>query len=109
MVKEFVHPQLGQEVEALAGYYTPIHEYVLPYNGREVLCIVGRVCVDNSCCGTVNSEYVQVPGFLVRRNVRGGSSRRISEIEPVVDEEDRKNIAQSLRSKHSNAQVVEVW
>ncbi len=109
MVKEFVHPRLGQEVEALAGYYTPIEEHLLPYNGRQVLCIVGRVCVDSSCCGTTNTEYVQVPGYLVKKDIRPRDVRLISEIEPITAQADRVAIAQELRSKHPNAQVVEIW
>ena len=108
MVKEFVHPRLGEEVEALAGYYVPIEEQIMPYKGREVLCIVGLVCVDASCCGTTNTEYVQVPGFLVRKHLRR-ANRLVSEIEAITEEEDRVAIAQSLRSQHPNAQLVEVW
>ena len=107
---EFTHPDLGQEVPARAGYYTPLEEHVLPYKGREVLCILGHACIETSCCGGTGSwAYIQVPGFLVRKHVRGGGTTHpISEIEIIEDEEARNSIRESLMRKHSVSQV-DIW
>ena len=109
MTIEFSHPELGKEVQALAGYYTPQEEHTLPYDGREVIYIVGHACVEASCCGNRNWGYVQVPGFLVRKHIRGGGTTQpISEIETIKDETDRNDIRQALRKKYPDAQI-EIW
>jgi len=107
---EFAHSDLGQEVPARAGYYTPLEEHILPYKGREVLYILGHACIETSCCGGTGSwAYIQVPGFLVRKHVRGGGTTHpISEIEIIEDEEARNSIRESLMRKHSVSQV-DIW
>lgn len=45
---EFVHPNLGQEVPARAGYYVPLEENILAYKGREVIYIFGSACLEAS-------------------------------------------------------------
>jgi len=109
MIIEFTHPELGREVQTLAGYYIPVEEHVLPYNEREVIYILGHACIEASCCGMANWSYVQVPGFLVRKHIRGGGSTLpVSEIETIQDEEERNTIRQSLIKKHPSAQI-EIW
>jgi len=109
MAIEFSHPELGQEVQALAGYYIPVEEHVLPYNEREVLYILGYACVEASCCGTASWNYIQVPGFLIRKHVRGGGmTSPVSEVEIIQDKEARNSIRQSLLKKHPGAQI-EIW
>ncbi|MCX5998344.1 MAG: hypothetical protein NTU41_01800 [Chloroflexi bacterium] len=109
MIIEFGHPRLGEEVVARAGYYVPLEEHVLPYEGREVIYIVGHGCIDNSCCGGRGSwGYVQVPGFLVRRHVRGGTSSPVSEVEIIEGEATRDRIRESLLKQHPGAQI-DMW
>ena len=66
---EFTHPELGEEIRSLAGYYVPREEQVMPYHGKEVLLLLGDACIDSSCCGCASWSYVQVPGFLVKKHV----------------------------------------
>ena len=109
MIVEFAHPKLGEEVQALAGYYIPYEEHTLPYRGREVIYILGHVCVDGSCCGTANCDYVQVPGFLKRKHIRTGETTSpVSEVEIIQDEADRKNIRDSLTKKYPDVHI-EIW
>jgi len=109
MRMEFTHPELGQEVQTLAGYYVPVEEHVLPYNGRELVYILGYACIEASCCGAANWSYIQVPGFLVRKHIRGeGHTPPVSEIETIQGEEDRNTIRQSLTKKYPGAQI-EIW
>jgi hypothetical protein len=109
MRMEFTHPELGQEVQTLAGYYVPVEEHVLPYNGRELVYILGYACIEASCCGAANWSYIQVPGFLVRKHIRsGGRTPPASEIETIQGEEDRNTIRQSLTKKYPGAQI-EIW
>ena len=109
MTMEFSHPQLGEEVRALSGYYVPREEHVLPHDGREVLYIVGDACIDASCCGVASWSYVQVPGFLVKKHVRGGGTTPIvSEVETIQDREVRNNVTGSLLKLYPGTRV-EIW
>jgi len=106
---EFTHPELGKEVQALAGYYTAREEHILLHNGREVLYIVGHVSIDAACCGVGSWNYIQIPGFLIRRHIRDGETTSpVSEIEIIQDEEERNSIKESLREKYPGAQI-EIW
>ncbi len=109
MIVEFVHPNLGEEVNARAGYYCPLEEHILPYRDRELLYVLGHACIDNSCCGG-NSDwgYIQVPGLLVRKHVRHESQQAISEVEIVEDEATRREIKDLVQSRHPGAQI-ELW
>ena len=109
MIIEFAHPELGQEVQALAGYYVPQEEHLWLYNGREVIYILGHACVEASCCGVGNWSYVQVPGYLVRKHIRSGETASpISEVELIRNGEDRNSITQSLLKRHPGAQI-DIW
>lgn len=109
MKTEFTHPELDQEVHSIAGYYIPREEHTLPYDSREVLYIVGDACIEASCCGVASWSYIQVPGFLVKRQLRGGGTAPIiSEVETIQDKEIRNNLTQSLLKKYPGARV-EIW
>jgi hypothetical protein len=109
MMIEFTHPELGQEVLTFAGYYVAVEERVLPYNEREVIYILGHACIEASCCGPARWGYIQVPGFLVRKHIRGGGTTLpVSEIEIIRDEEARNTIWQSLIKKYPGARI-EIW
>ncbi|MFC2000288.1 hypothetical protein ACFLXE_05975 [Chloroflexota bacterium] len=110
MIIEYGHPDLGEEVTARAGYYVPLEEHTFPYGDREVIYILGHACIDNSCCATGGTwGYVQVPGFLVRKHIRGTDTPTpISEVELIQDEDDRRNIKKSLSEKHPGIQI-DMW
>ncbi len=109
MIVEFTHPELGHEVPTFAGYYVPIEEHTLPFQEREVIYILGHACIEASCCGGASWGYIQVPGFLVKKYIRGGGSTLpVSEIEMIRDEDARDAIWQSLAEKYSGARI-EIW
>jgi hypothetical protein len=106
---EFTHPELGEEIRALAGYYVPREEHVMPYNGREVLLLLGDACIDASCCGCASWSYIQVPGFLVKRHARGsGAKPEVSEVDTIEDKAVRDGLVESLVKKYPGVRV-EVW
>ena len=106
MIIEYTHPELDQEVQTSTGYYVAVEEHVVPYNEREVIYILGHACIESSCCGPASWSYIQVPGFLVRKHIRGGKGTLpVSEIEIIQDEEDRDTIRQSLMEKYPNVQI----
>ncbi len=109
MAVEFTHPQLGEEVRTLAGYYVPREEHLLPYDGREVLYIVGDACIEASCCGVASWSYVQVPGFLIGKRVHGeGTAPTVSEVETIAGKETRSAVTESLLKLYPGARV-EIW
>lgn len=110
MIIEYTHPELGEDIQGRAGFYTAVEELTMPYKGREVLYVLGSARLDRPCCGGACCwGYIQVPGFLVRRHVRReGSNPPVSEVEIVSDEDDRNRIRQALMDKHPGAQV-EIW
>ncbi|MDM8000295.1 MAG: hypothetical protein QUS33_09915 [Dehalococcoidia bacterium] len=110
MIIEYTHPELGEDIQGRAGFYTAVEELTMPYKGREILYVMGTARLDRPCCGGACSwGYVQVPGFLVRRHVRrDDSGLPVSEVEIVEDEDDRNRIRQALMDRHPGAQV-EIW
>lgn len=109
MATEFTHPELGEEVRSISGYYIPREEHTLTHNGQEIIYVLGQACIDASCCGSAAWSYIQVPGFLIRKHVRGGGSTPpVSEVEPIQDQETRDTIRELLSKEHPGAQI-EIW
>ncbi len=104
---EFTHPELGSEIRSISGYYIPREEHTLNYKDREVLYILGQACIDTSCCGSSAWSYVQVPGFLVKRNLRE-EFPAVSEVEAIADKADRAKVREVLAAMYPGSQV-EMW
>ena len=110
MIIDYAHAELGDDIQGRAGFYTAVEELTMPYNGREVLYVMGTARLERPCCGgACGWGYVQVPGFLVRKHIRGkGSASPVSKVEIIENEDDRNRIRQALMEKHQCAQV-EIW
>jgi hypothetical protein len=106
MKKDYTHLELEQEVHNIAGYYIPNEEHVIPFEGKELLYLLGYACVEASCCGVRNWSYIQVPGFLLRKHVRGGGSKPfISEVEIIEDQELRNRVSEMLLQKYPSTDI----
>ena len=103
--REFTHPELGEEIRSISGYYAPREEQVLPYQGREVLVVLGYACIDSSCCGCGSWSYVQVPGFLVKK---GAGQPAVSVVETIEDQAVRDGLFKELNQMYPGARV-EMW
>lgn len=103
---DYTHLPLDEQIDSLAGFYTPLKEVRLKYNGREVLYTVGQAVVDASCCGFTNRAYVLVPGYIVKwqskTNERG---LPVSEVEPVTDEQAQDNIRKLIKEAEQITQI----
>ena len=109
MLQEFTHPELGEEVRSISGYYVPCEEHTLIHKGREVIYILGQACLDTSCCSTSAWSYVQVPGFLVTKHIRGtDTATPVSEVEPIEDQETRDALMELLSKEYPGARI-EIW
>ena len=106
---EYTHLQTNEDVTTIAGYYTPLKEVRLPYNGKEVLYVVGQAVIEASCCGVGCWGYILVPGFIVNwRNKTNEAGLPVSEVEPISDKLARDNISQIIKEAESIPQI-EFW
>lgn len=109
MTSEYIHQELGEDVHALAGYYTPLKEVRLGYNGREVLYVIGISNVENACCGGGTCGYAIVPGFIV--GWKAGTNEAglpVSEVEPIADEAVRREISRKIKETE-NVFNIDFW
>ena len=111
MIVEYTHPKLGEDVYALAGYYTPLKELRLKHDGREVLCITGMCAVEAACCGSRSFYYAIVPGYVVTWKGRvNEEGLPVSEVEPVTDEEAKRAIIAAIEaSEYILRTDIEFW
>lgn len=104
---EYVHQSLNQESTAISGHYVLIKEVRLPYHGREVVYLVGHAAFDSSCCGPGGCAYALVPGFVGSwHSSQTKEGLHISKIEPVNDEETRKEIRRLIQQLETVQQVT---
>ena len=111
MKMEYIHQELGKDVNALAGYYTPMNELRLEHDGKEVLCVTGLGVIESSCCGTGGCAYAIVPGYIVNWKYRvNDTGMPVSEVEPVADKGARREITAILQEgQYVHNQNVEFW
>jgi hypothetical protein len=96
----FVHFDLGKDVlTGISGYYTPEREVRLPYNGREVLYVVGNAVLEASCCGTGKWVYAAVPGYVEHWHDRYQQGVPTSEVQPIAGERERAEIRQMIEDR----------
>lgn len=107
MMSEYMHQTLGEDVHALAGYYTLLKEIRLDYNGREVLYIIGgSTAWPGSCAGGGYLAYAIVPGYLVAwKSKRSKEGLPVSEVTPILDEETKKQVAKIIQSNECISNV----
>ena len=98
MIRDYIHAELGKEVNALSGYYMAVDEKKLPYNGREMLCFIGEYVTHDYCCGRSESSYAQVAGYIVNwKSKVDAHGTPISEVEPITDEKARKDLTDIIK------------
>ena len=96
--RTYAHIPLNEEVTAIGGHYILEKEVRLPFRGEEVLYVVGMSLVDSSCCAPTGCKYAIVPGYILdwrcRTNADGLS---VTEVQPIRDEETRKEITTLIK------------
>ena len=106
MPTSYTHLRLNEDVNALAGHYTPQKEVRLPCNGREVLYVVSGTVVDSSCCGNADFSSALVPGFIVSwQSGTNDDGLPVSEVEPITDKAMKARILKKIREAESISQV----
>lgn len=106
---EYTHLPLGKDVTCIAGYYTPLKEVRLKYDGREVLYVVGQAVVDSSCCGIGCWGYVLVPGYVINWQKRSNDlGLPVTDVETISDKTVQAGIRRIITEAKSISQV-EFW
>ena len=111
MIRDYVHLELGRDIESISGTYTPLKESTLKHNGRDILYAIGTAVVDTACCGSGSLVYAIVPGHVVNWKGRiDESGLSVSQVEPIEDETIKREIAQALKEAESiNNHNVNFW
>jgi hypothetical protein len=105
----YTHQELGHDIAAPAGYYTPRKEARIKIDGREVLYIISQAVINSSCCGVADFAAALVPGYIVKW--RAGADKKglpVSEVEPIKDESVRELVRKTIREQE-NINQVEFW
>lgn len=107
MNRAYTHITLNEEVRSIGGHYVLEKEVRLPFNGREVLYVVGMGVVDTSCCGVTGCRYAIVPGYVVNWRIRTNKDDLpVTDVEPIRDEQTKQELVQRIKQAES-VQVVE--
>jgi hypothetical protein len=99
MIRDYIHAELGKEVNALSGYYMAVDEKKVPYNGREALCLIGEYVTHGYCCGRSESSYAQVAGYIVNwKSKVDAQGTAISEVEPITNEKEKRELTEIIKT-----------
>lgn len=104
--REYVHQELDQEVAAIGGHYVLVKEGRLPFEGREVLYLVGHAAFDTTCCGATGCAYALVPGFILNWKCEmneGGLA--VSQVESIHDKDARQKLERLITKQEMVHQV----
>jgi hypothetical protein len=102
----YVPEDVGVEVCAPSGYYQPLEEALIDYHDRPVLYVLGVACIEASCCGTGDWQYLRVEGYVVQGGRgRGGKVESPVEIETIEDEGEKRAIGELLLERHPGAKI----
>jgi hypothetical protein len=103
-VQDYIHQPLNEEVTAIGGHYVLAKEVRLPFQGREILYLVGYAAFDTSCCGAGGVAYALVPGFILDwKGKRNADGLAISQVEPVHD----NGVQEKLRALIEKEEMVQ--
>mmetsp|Transcript_8216 Transcript_8216/g.4360 ORF Transcript_8216/g.4360 Transcript_8216/m.4360 type:complete len:114 (-) Transcript_8216:1157-1498(-) len=105
-LQTYIHRELNQEITAIGGHYMFTNEIRLPFQGRDVLYLIGCALFDNTCCGAGGCSYALVWGFIenwkIRKNKEGFP---VSMVKPVRDPILQQQIRKLIKDKERVQQV----
>ena len=105
-LQDFSHPELNERVTAIGGSYILLKEVRLPFDGEELLYLIGAAIFDTTCCGTGGCAYALVPGFVRQwRYKADANGRPVSQVLPVAGDRLREQIKAVILKKESVHQV----
>lgn len=105
--KNFTHPTLYEEIEAISGYYSVVREDRLVFQEREVLCLIYLAIVEKSCCGQGACAYALVPGFISEwKSHVSQEGLPVSKVVPIIDPATQKEITRLIEIEEMVQQVI---
>jgi hypothetical protein len=102
---EYIHQPLKQEVTAIGGHYVLVKEIRLPFQGRELLYLVGHAAFDGTCCGIGGCAYALVPGFVLSWRTKERKGLGVSQVEPIHNQVVQGQVRQLIRKKEVVQQI----
>ena len=106
-LQDFSHPVLNEQVTAIGGSYFILKEVRLPFDGEDLLYLVGTAIFDTTCCGTGGCAYALVPGFIRQwRYKTDKNGRPVSGVRPVLEERKRKKIREMIFKQESFPRLI---
>jgi len=105
-VQDFSHPELNEQVTAIGGSYLLFKEIRLPFDGEELLYLIGAAIFDTTCCGTGGCAYALVPGFVRQWKYKvDENGRPVSQVSPVAGDRLREQIKAFIFKRESVHQM----
>jgi hypothetical protein len=102
----YVPEDFGNEVATPSGYYQPLEEESIDYNGKRLFYILGTACIEASCCGIGSWEYLRVEGYVVENDSsQSQDGETYPEIETVENDSEKTAITKLLLDKHPGARI----
>ena len=104
---EYIHRGLNQEITAIGGHYVLVKEVRLPYDGREVLYLVGHAAFDSTCCGTGGCAYALVPGLVASwHSSQTEDGLAVSQLEPITNASTQNKLRRLIEQLETVQQVI---
>jgi len=106
MATEYVHQELNQKVTAIGGHYLLVKEVRLPFQGRNVLYLVGHAAFDTTCCGVGGCAYALVPGFILDwKSATNEDGLAVSQVESIHDTDAQQKLQRLIQKQEMVHQV----
>lgn len=105
-MNRYIHQEVGTEVHSISGHYEILEEGKMTCGNRDFFYVMGGAAVDCSCCGSGGCQFVQVPGYIISwKTQTDANGLSISEMEPITDPDEQKDIIKMLARKFPYAQI----
>lgn len=102
----YTHEELGREIEAPSGYYQPMEEAWLAFQGRHLLYVLGTACIEASCCGVGSWSYLRVEGYSAEDDPAPKLQERGRlSIDTIGERGEREAITALLRERHPGTRI----
>lgn len=105
--RDYLHPRLNEQVDAVSGHYVLTGERRLAVVDGEVLYFTGYAVVDTACCGPGGCGYALVAGKIVAyAHRRSENGRPVSRVIPIDDPALQAEMGRRIMAADHVSQVL---
>jgi hypothetical protein len=105
--RDYVHPRLNVEVNAVSGHYVLTGERRMAVAGGEVLYFLGCAVIDTACCGPGGCGYALVAGMIGDYAYRRAEDGRpVSRVAAIRDPALRADLHRRITAETHVSQVL---